>query len=78
MIDTNFHAKLLTELKHSVNIASLENAKYNVTVTEWELELELKGLEEGDDIPVPAMTTTPTISRPGSGLLSFGIDTNTT
>ena len=59
-------------------MASLENATYDVTVTHLELDLELNGLEENDDIPVPAMSTTPTTSRPGSGLLSFGIETNTT
>ena len=36
--------------------------------------MELNGLEEGDDIPVPTMSSAPTATRPGTGLLSSGID----
>ena len=59
-------------------MARLENATYEEIVTHLERELELNGLEEGDDIPVPTMSTAPTTKRPGQGLLSSGIDTGTT
>ena len=59
-------------------MARLENANYEEIVTHLERELELNGLEEGDDIPVPTMSTAPTATRPGTGLLSSGIDQNVT
>ena len=74
MIDSLLYAKLLPKLKRSVNMARLENATYEEIVTHLERELELNGLEEGDDIPVPTMSTAPTATRPGTGLLSSGID----
>ena len=40
-------------------MARLENATYQQIVTHLERELELNGLEEGDDIPVPTMSTAP-------------------
>ena len=78
MIDSLLYAKLPPKLKRSVNMARLENATYEEIVTHLERELELNGLEEGDDIPVPTMSTAPTTTRPGQGLLSSGIDTGTT
>ena len=78
MIDSLFYAKVPPKLKHSVNIARVENATYEKIVTRLERELELNGLEEGDDIPVPTMPTAPTAKRPGTGLLSSGIDPNVT
>ena len=78
MIDSLLYAKLPTKLKRSVNMARLENATYEEIVTHLERELELNGLEEGDDIPVPTMSTAPTAKRPGTGLLSSGIDPNVT
>ena len=74
MIDSLLHAKLLPKLKRSVNMARLENATYEEIVTHLERELELNGLEEGDDIPVPTMSSASTATRPGTGLLSYGID----
>ena len=59
-------------------MARLENATYEEIVTHLERELELNGLEKGDDIPVPTMFTAPTAKRPGTGLLSSGIDPNVT
>ena len=56
----------------------LENATYEVIVTHLECELELNGLEEGDDIHVPTMSTAPTATRPGTGLLLSGIYPNVT
>ena len=41
-------------------------------------ELELNGHEEGDDIPVPTISTAPTATRSRTGLLSSGIDLGTT
>ena len=51
------YAKLPPKLKRSANIARLENATKLDIVTHLERELELKGLEEGDDIHVPTMST---------------------
>ena len=59
-------------------MARLENASYEEIVTHLERELELNGLEGGDDITVPTMSTAPTATRPGTGLLSSGIDPNIT
>ena len=78
MIDSLLYAKLPPKLKRSVNMARLENATYEEIVTHLERELELNGLEEGDDIHVPIMSTAPTATRPGTGLLSSGIDPNVT
>ena len=78
MIDSLLYAKLPLKLKRSVNMARLENASYEEIVTHLERELELNGLEGGDDIPVPTMSTAPTATRPGTGLLSSGIDPNIT
>ena len=78
MIDSLLYAKLPPKLKRSINMARLENATYEEIVTHLERELELNGLEEGDDIPVPTMSTAPTATRPGTGLLSYGIDPNVT
>ena len=77
-IDSLLYAKLPPKLKRSVNMARLENATYEEIVTHLERELELNGLEEGDDIHVPTMSTAPTATRPGTGLLSSGIDPNIT
>ena len=64
MIDRLLYAKLSPKMKRSVNMARLENATYEEIVTHLERELELNGLEEGDDIHVPTAT------RPGTGLPS--------
>ena len=74
MIDSLLYAKMPPKLKRSVSMARLENATYEEIVTHLERELELNGLEEGDDIPVPTMSTAPKATRPGTGLLSSGID----
>ena len=52
----------------------LENATYEEIVAHLEKELDLNGLEDGDDIPVPTMSTVLTATRPGTVLLSSGID----
>ena len=78
MIDSLLYAKLPPKLKRSVNMVRLEIATYEEIVTHLERELELNGLEEGDDIHVPTMSTAPTATRPGTGLLSSGIDPNIT
>ena len=59
-------------------MARLENATYEEIVTHLERELLLNGHEEGDDIHFPTMSTAPTATRPGTGLLSSGIDPNVT
>ena len=78
MIDSLLYAKLPPKLKRSVNMARLENSTYEEIVTHLERELELNGLEERDDIPVPTISTAPTATRLGTGLLSSGIDPNIT
>ena len=78
MIDSLLYAKLPQKLKRSVNMARLENATYEEIVTHLERELELNGLEEGDDIPTSTMSTAPTATRPGTGLFSSGIDPSIT
>ena len=74
MIDSLFYAKLPPKLKRLVNMARLENPTYKEIVTHLDRELELNGLEEGDDLPVPTMSTAPTATGPGNGLISSGID----
>ena len=74
MIDSLLYAKLSPKLKRSGNMARLKNVTYEEIVTHLERELELNGLEEGDDIPVPTMLSAPTATRPVTGLLSSGID----
>ena len=59
-------------------MARLENATYEEIFTHLEREFELNGLEEGDDVPVATMSTAPTATRRGTGLLSSGIDPNVT
>ena len=59
MIDSLLYAKLPPKLKRYVNMARLEDATYEEIVTHLERELELNGLEEGDDIHVPTMSTAP-------------------
>ena len=78
MIDSLLYAKLPLKLKRSVNMARLENASFEEIVIHLERELELNGLEGGDDITVPTMSTAPTATRLGTGLLSSGIDPNVT
>ena len=78
MIESLLNAKLPPKLKRSVKMARLGNATYEEIVTHLERELELNGLEEGDDIPVPTMSTAPTATRPGTGLLFSGFDPGVT
>ena len=66
MIDSLLYAKLPPKLKRSVNMARLENATYEEIVTHLDRELELNVLEEGDDIPVPTMSTAPTATQLGT------------
>ena len=61
-------------MKRLVNTARLENATYEEIVNHLEQDHELNGFEEGDDIPVPLLSTVPKAPRPGNGLLSSGID----
>ena len=57
MKDSPFYAKLPPKSKRSVNMARLENATYEEIIIHLERQLELNGLEEGDDIPIPTMST---------------------
>ena len=54
-------------------MARLENVSYEEIVTHLERELELNGIEEGDDIPVPTVTTAPAATLPGQGLFFISI-----
>ena len=60
LIDSFLYAKLPAKLQRSVNRARLENATYDEIVTHLGKVLELNGLEDGNDIPVPTRSTTPT------------------
>ena len=64
MIDSLIYDKLPPKLKRSVNMARLENATYEEIITHLERELELNGIEEGDDIPVPILSMARTATRP--------------
>ena len=64
MIGSLLYAKLPPKLKRSVNMARLENATHEEIVTHLERELEPNGLEEGDDISVPTMSSAPTATLP--------------
>ena len=57
MIGSLLYANLRPKLKRSVTMAQLENANYKEIVTNLQRELELNGLEESDDIPVPTIST---------------------
>ena len=59
-------------------MARLEIATYEEMVTHLEGKLELIGLEEVDNIPVLTMSTAPTATLSGPGLLSSGIDPKVT
>ena len=63
MIDSLLYATLSPKLKRSVNMARLEKATYEEIVAHLERELELNGLGEGDDIPVPMSTTRQQLDR---------------
>ena len=78
MIDSLLYAKLPPKLKWSVKMTRLESTSYEEIGTLLERELELNGLEGGDNITVPTMSTATAATRPGTGLLSAGIDPNVT
>ena len=59
-------------------MARLENATYEDIVTHLERENKMNGLEEGDDIPIATMSTAPTATRTGAGLISLSIEPGTT
>ena len=73
----SLYGNVLPKVIRSVNMARPENATYDEIVTRFERELEFNGLEEGDDFPVPTMSTTLAATRPGNGLISSGIDPGT-
>ena len=64
LTDSLFYAKLPPNQERSVNMTRLENATYEEVVAHLERELELNGLEESDDIPVPTISTAPIATRP--------------
>ena len=57
MIDSLFYAKLPPKQKRPVNMARLENNSYDEIVAHLERELELKALEESDDLPLATVTS---------------------
>ena len=59
------NGQLRPKLKRSVNMARLENAAYEEMVTHLERELELNGFEEGEDNPLPTMSTAATARTTG-------------
>ena len=64
LIDSLLYAKFSSKLKRSVNMAQLENATYEEIAAHLERELEMNGREEGDEIPVPTMSSAPAATRP--------------
>ena len=78
IIDSLLYAKLPSKLKRFVNTARLKNATYDETATHLECELELNGLEEGDYIPFPTLSTAPIAARPGIDLLASVLILGTT
>ena len=59
MIDSLLYAKLPPHLKRSLNLAHLEKGTYDQIVAHLERELELSGLENDGELPIPTMTTVP-------------------
>ena len=59
MIDSLLYAKLPPHLKRSLNLAQLENGKYDQIVAHLERELELSGLENDGELTIPTMTAVP-------------------
>ena len=58
-IDSLLYAKLLPDLKRSLNLAYLENGTYDQIVAYLERELKLSGLENDGELTVPTMTAVP-------------------
>ena len=58
MIDSLLYAKMPPSLKKSINHAYLENGTYEQIIRHIEREMELNGLEQGDDLPVATMSAT--------------------
>ena len=59
MIDNLLYAKLPPRLKHSPNLAYLENGTYDEIVAHLETQLELSGLENNGESTKPTMTAVP-------------------
>ena len=75
IIDSLRYAKVPPKFKRSVNMARL-GKQYEEIFIHLERELVLNALEEGDNIPIPTISTALAAvpPRPGQGLLSSGID----
>ena len=56
MIDSLLYAKLPPHLKRSLNLAYLENGRYDQIVAHLEREIELSGLENDGELTIPTMT----------------------
>ena len=59
MIDSLLYAKMPPHLKRSLNLAYVENGKYDQTVAHLERELELSGLDNDGELTIPTMTAVP-------------------
>ena len=59
MIDSLLYAKLQPHLKRSLNLAYLENGRYDQIGAHLERELELSGLENDGEMTIPTMTAVP-------------------
>ena len=60
IIEQFIYAKMPPHLKKSINQAHLENSTYEQIVTHQERELELKGLEAPDELPINNVSQQPT------------------
>ena len=58
MTDSLLYAKMPPSLKKSINQAYLEDGTYEQIIKHIEREMELNGLEQGDDLPVATMSAT--------------------
>ena len=59
MINKLLYAKLLPHLDQSLNLACLENGKYDQIVAHFERKLKLSGLESDGELTIPTMTALP-------------------
>ena len=58
-IDSLLYAKLPPHLKRSLNLAYLENGRYDQIAAHLERELEFSGLENDGELTKPTMTAVP-------------------
>ena len=58
MIDSFLYAKMPPHSKRAINLAYLENGTYDQTEGHFEEKLELSGIENDGELPIPTMMIT--------------------